>query len=161
MLTKQEAESRKNTNLYNSGYIVNTNGIGNKEVKLKLEFKAEDFNAEINTLALKDTVQIYKQTYEQISYNGEEAIKDYDLSQNYPNPFNPTTTIKYQVLEDGAVSLKIYDILGNEIRTLVNEQKTTGRYEVKFDANDLASGVYIYRMKVNDFVSSKKLIMLK
>ena len=82
-------------------------------------------------------------------------------AQNYPNPFNPSTTIKYQIPEDGMVSINIYDILGKEIKTLVNEQKTTGRYKVKFDASDLASGVYIYRIQVNDFVSAKKMLLVK
>ena len=92
-------------------------------------------------------------------FNNDPA--DYDLAQNYPNPFNPSTTIKYQIPKDGIVTLKIYDILGKEVKTLVNEQKPTGRYEVKFDASELATGVYIYRIKVNDFVSVKKMVLLK
>jgi hypothetical protein len=85
----------------------------------------------------------------------------YSLSQNYPNPFNPSTVIKYQILEDGIVTMKIYDILGNEIKNIVNEHKPAGNYEVSFDASDLASGVYIYRINVNDFNSLKKMILVK
>ncbi|HSP87733.1 MAG TPA: T9SS type A sorting domain-containing protein, partial [Ignavibacteriaceae bacterium] len=63
--------------------------------------------------------------------------------------------------EDGLVTLKIYDILGNEVRTLVNESQSIGRYTIRFDASDLASGIYIYSVRVNDFVSAKKMILMK
>jgi hypothetical protein len=93
--------------------------------------------------------------------------KEYLLEQNYPNPFNPATTISYQLPADGVVTLKIFDVLGNEVRELVNEFKTAGRYETKFDASELASGIYIYQIKVNNlaetigFSSVKKLIFMK
>ena len=102
-----------------------------------------------------------KAAVKQISFKGGEAVISYDLAQNFPNPFNPITTIKFQIPEDGMVSLKIYDILGKEITTLTNEQKTVGKYELRFDASNLASGVYIYRIQVNDFVSVKKMILLR
>ncbi len=89
------------------------------------------------------------------------APTTYALAQNYPNPFNPTTTINYQIPKDGFVTLKIYDVLGKEVATLVNENKGTGRYNVNFNASNLASGVYLYQLKVNDFVSTKKLVLLK
>lgn len=85
----------------------------------------------------------------------------YDLEQNYPNPFNPTTTIKYQIPTSGNISIKVYDILGNEVAKLVDGYMETGKYEVEFDANSLASGVYIYRLSVNDFVNVKKMVLLK
>jgi len=85
----------------------------------------------------------------------------YHLSQNFPNPFNPATTIQYQLPKNGFVTLKIYDILGKEVADLVNDQKTQGRYSVNFDASRLASGVYIYQLRVNDYVSSKKMLLLK
>jgi hypothetical protein len=85
----------------------------------------------------------------------------YSLEQNYPNPFNPATTIKYQIAKAGNVSLKIYDVLGKEIKTLVNENQAEGFYNIKFDASKLTSGVYIYRLKSNNFVSSKKMILVK
>lgn len=89
------------------------------------------------------------------------APVDYYSTNIYPNPFNPSTTIKYQIPEDGIVSIKIYDVLGKEIATLVNEEKEAGNYEVSFNGSDLASGIYIYRIQVNDFVSSKKMMLLK
>jgi len=83
------------------------------------------------------------------------------LLQNHPNPLNPTTTINYQLKENGLVTLKLYNVLGEEIKTLVNEEKTKGRYIYNFDGSDLATGVYIYHLRVNDFISSKKLMLLK
>ena len=87
--------------------------------------------------------------------------KEYLLEQNYPNPFNPATTITYQLPKDGLATLKIFDILGNEIRTLVNEQKETGKYTVHFDASSLASGMYVYQLRVNDYIAVKKMMLVK
>ncbi len=84
-----------------------------------------------------------------------------DLSPNYPNPFNPTTAFNYQMPQAGFVSLKVYDVLGREVATLVNEEKSAGRYTVNFEAPDLASGIYIYQLRVNDYESSKKMLLLK
>jgi len=87
------------------------------------------------------------------------------LSQNYPNPFNPVTTINYSISIPGFVTLKVYDILGKEVATLVNEEKLSGSYKVKFSASgggsNLASGIYIYRLTAGKFADSKKLILLK
>ena len=85
----------------------------------------------------------------------------YNLYQNFPNPFNPTTVISYQIPQQGFVTLKIFDVLGKEVATLVNEEKQAGQYDVDFTAKGLASGVYIYRMKVNEFIESKKMILLR
>ena len=86
---------------------------------------------------------------------------EYSLEQNYPNPFNPSTTIKYSLKNDGKVTLKIYNSLGEEVATLVNEAKVAGKYEVNFNASLLASGVYIYKIQAVDFISSKKMILLR
>jgi photosystem II stability/assembly factor-like uncharacterized protein len=83
------------------------------------------------------------------------------LDQNYPNPFNPTTTIKYSIAEQTQVSLKIYDILGNEITTLVNEVKQAGIYNIEYDASSLSSGVYFYELAAGQFISAKKMVILK
>ena len=88
-------------------------------------------------------------------------IDNYNLAQNYPNPFNPVTTIRYQIPKDGLVTLKIYDILGSEVETLLNEEKVAGKYEVNFNATNLASGVYIYCLNVNNYVNVKKMMLLK
>ncbi|MBE7475751.1 MAG: T9SS type A sorting domain-containing protein [Ignavibacteriota bacterium] len=85
----------------------------------------------------------------------------YSLEQNYPNPFNPSTTIKYSLSEDGFVKLSVYNLLGEEVTTLVNNEQKAGRYEVNFDASKLASGIYMYRLESNNFLSIKKMILIK
>jgi len=97
-----------------------------------------------------------------VDVSDEESIpEEYFLSQNFPNPFNPTTTIKYSVPENSLVTLKVFDIIGNEIESLVNEEKSVGRYEVKLNANNLASGVYFYQIRAGSFIETKKMILLK
>ena len=96
--------------------------------------------------------------------NGDKksiVIYEYNLSQNYPNPFNPLTTISYQIKEQGLVQLKVYNLLGQEILTIVNEVQSSGNYEALFDASNLPSGVYIYSLRVNDFVQNNKMTLLK
>jgi len=83
------------------------------------------------------------------------------LSQNYPNPFNPTTHLEFGISELGFVSLKVYDILGNEVKTLVNENKPAGSYSVDFDGADLPSGIYFYKLESGDFSDTKRMILLK
>jgi hypothetical protein len=85
----------------------------------------------------------------------------YDLKQNFPNPFNPITKIIYQIPQSGFITLKIYDVLGSEVATLVNEEKRAGRYETVFDGRYLSSGVYFYKIQAGDFSQTKKLILIK
>ena len=85
----------------------------------------------------------------------------YSLKQNYPNPFNPVTKISYDISRIGFVSLKIYDILGKEVAVLVNEMKNPGLYTIDFNASNLSSGTYFYRLEVNGFVDTKKMVVLK
>ncbi len=87
--------------------------------------------------------------------------KNYSLFQNYPNPFNPSTVIKYQIPKSGFVSLKVYDVLGNEVGTLVNETVNAGSYQVKFDGVNLSSGIYFYQLKTNGYTATKKFMLLK
>jgi hypothetical protein len=86
---------------------------------------------------------------------------EYFLNQNYPNPFNPTTTIEFSIARTSMVKLKVYDIIGKEVLTLINENKRPGSYKFYFNADGLSSGVYIYRLETNEFIDSKKLIILK
>ncbi|MBK9226956.1 MAG: FG-GAP repeat protein [Ignavibacteria bacterium] len=116
--------------------------------KYKYRLKQLDFNGNFEYFELAEVVSI--------------GIPDkYDLSQNYPNPFNPVTTINYDLPNDGIVTIKVYDILGRELKTLVNDMKTAGYHKILFNAADLASGAYFYRMSVGDFVSMKKFVVLK
>lgn len=107
----------------------------------------------------------------QIDYNGafsyseivevEFIPENYSLLQNYPNPFNPTTTISFKLAKSTFVTLKIYNILGNEILTLVNQVMPGGKHEIKFDAVGVPSGVYLYTITAGDFVDTKKMILMK
>ncbi len=96
-----------------------------------------------------------------LSVKENNLLKSYNLSQNYPNPFNPSTRISYNVGEPGLVQLKIYNILGVEVATLVNEQQYSGNYEVDFNASKLSSGVYFYSLSVNNFTQTRKMILEK
>ncbi len=93
--------------------------------------------------------------------NTNSLPKEYALLQNYPNPFNPTTLIKYDLPKAGLVTLKVYDLLGREVATLINRNQAAGKYSVQFNASKLASGVYIYRIESNNFSAVKKLMLLK
>lgn len=96
------------------------------------------------------------------SVEGEEELSySFDLQQNYPNPFNPSTTIKYSVPQLSDVSIKVYDVLGKEVATLIDAQQAQGVYEVNFDAANLASGMYIYTIQAGSFTSSKKMLLMK
>jgi subtilisin-like proprotein convertase family protein len=101
-----------------------------------------------------------------IKKQGFEIPQDFILYQNYPNPFNPTTKIKFDIKaefrsQELEVKLVIYDILGKEIQTLVNEKLQPGTYEVTFDGSNLPSGIYFYQLKTDNFIATKKLILLK
>jgi hypothetical protein len=93
--------------------------------------------------------------------NDSKQISEFVLSQNHPNPFNPSTTINYQIPELSFVTLKVYDVLGNEVGTLVNEEKPIGNYEVEFDAISLTSGIYFYKLQAGSFVETKKMVLMK
>ena len=114
----------------------------------------------------------YTYRLKQIDFNGTYEYSDvvevevsipvvYSLDQNYPNPFNPSTTIKYSIAEDGFVKLSVYNMLGEEVATIVNATQKAGRYEVNFNASKLSSGVYVYRIEASNYVASKKLMLLK
>lgn len=87
--------------------------------------------------------------------------EDFKLEQNYPNPFNPATTISYALPQAGFVTIKIYDMLGNEVQTLVNENKNSGSHSVTFDAGELTSGIYMYKLQAGNFVDTKKMLLIK
>jgi photosystem II stability/assembly factor-like uncharacterized protein len=98
-----------------------------------------------------------------VSNNSQEIPKSFELFQNYPNPFNPITNIKYQITNNlpRQVIIRVYDILGKEVATLVNEKQSPGIYEVTFNGNNFASGVYFYRIQVGNFMQVKKMVLIK
>lgn len=136
---------------------------------------AENSNDE-NTVIIQDALiaNLYLQEFTARYYEagGKDSIvvgvendnsmpSEYKLEQNYPNPFNPSTSIQYSLKESAKVDLVVYNMLGQKVLTLVNEFQNTGNHQIKFDASHLASGIYIYRIKTNNFTASKKLLLLK
>jgi hypothetical protein len=91
----------------------------------------------------------------------EQLPTEFSLAQNYPNPFNPSTKLSYNIAQSGLVTLKIFDLLGNEIATLVNEIKPVGTYELNWNATNHPSGVYFYKLQAGSFVQTRKMILLK
>ena len=91
----------------------------------------------------------------------EESVLNYGISNNFPNPFNPSTRIKYFIPTQSYVTIKVFDALGNEITTLVNEEKQTGSYHVEFDASELTSGIYLYRLRAGDYIETTKMMFMK
>ena len=102
----------------------------------------------------------YQQTPLSVGNEGETPLT-YKLSQNYPNPFNPVTLISFAIPKTGFVSLKVYDLLGKEVSSLVNETKTAGSYNVMFDASKLSSGIYFYKLETSSFTDTKKMVIIK
>ena len=96
-----------------------------------------------------------------VSETASGLPSEYKLEQNFPNPFNPTTNIRYSIIKTTKVVLKIFDILGREVQTLVNSEQAPGQYIVKFDAQNLASGIYFYQINAGNFTATKKLMLLK
>jgi PKD repeat protein len=111
-----------------------------------------------DTLIRTDYISISPVTSVEV---GDQLPTKFSLNQNYPNPFNPSTVIKYSVAEESFVTLKVYNILGLEVATLVNERKTPGLYELNFGGEKLPSGVYVYRIEAGNFTSSKKMLLIK
>jgi hypothetical protein len=96
-----------------------------------------------------------------LSIASSPVVTAYALEQNFPNPFNPSTTIQYALPNAGDVRLTVFNVLGQEAATLVNENKPAGTYSVQFDASRLASGLYFYRLQAGSYVEMKKLVLLK
>ncbi|MCH7964217.1 MAG: T9SS type A sorting domain-containing protein [Bacteroidetes bacterium] len=130
------------------------------------------FVDKINFRSVTDTLLIARQVFvEGTTYpvSVEEEIHElynYSLSQNYPNPFNPSTIIEFRISDFGFVSLKVYDILGNEIATLVNQELSPGVYDIEFDLGAshrlaLTSGIYFYQLKAGNFIQTKKMLIVK
>ena len=115
---------------------------------------------------------VYQYRLKQINYDGSFvyseivelnliAVNDFRLEQNYPNPFNPSTTISYQLPKAEFVTVRIFDAIGNEVKTIVNEYKPAGVHEVNFDASNLSSGIYLYKINAGTFDQSKKMLLVK
>lgn len=166
--------SRKNTQVYpyiwsawqtiatlsgtSTEYIdegITTAGMGNDSVKYRI--RARDSQNKYSVYS-----EEVKMRYDRnLLKRGLAEPKEYLLSQNYPNPFNPSTTIKFEIPEDENVVIKVYNLLGKEVATLVNGFKTAGYYETNFDASSLSSGIYIYRLTAGKYSETRKMTLMK
>jgi hypothetical protein len=107
------------------------------------------------------TVIKYRQTPDAVRENDGSVPTTFALEQNYPNPFNPSTTIRYALPNSAKVRLMIYDLLGREIATLVNEEQSAGWKEVEWNASAFSSGIYFYKIHANNFNETKKMVLMK
>ena len=103
----------------------------------------------------------YKSTTALEHNENDKQVISYKLFQNYPNPFNPNTVIKFQLPQKSFVTVKIYDVLGRDVLTLIEDEKPAGNFEINFNAGHLASGVYLYRIITDKFISTKKMLLIK
>ncbi|MBI3125691.1 MAG: T9SS type A sorting domain-containing protein [Ignavibacteriales bacterium] len=135
------------TKTSNEWFVDVTNDLPPVNPPLSNTLTADNLKSEMNALAKEMEIT--------------ETPKLFSLEQNYPNPFNPTTRISYSIKEAGLVTLKVFDILGREVSTLVNEVKPAGRFEVEFNASDLPSGTYIYRLTAGNYQTINKMSFVK
>lgn len=119
----------------------------------------------VQSVASKTVYQSASISYDELNVtdvqNEGSVPSEFKLEQNYPNPFNPSTNIKFRMADFGFVSLKIYNVLGREVATLVNEERPAGSYEIEFDASSLSSGIYFYKLNAVEYSETKKMILLR
>ena len=133
------------------------------QAKLSLENQSssEDAIPRRYTLLGDPALKVPSGTIAQVNISNPNIPENYSLKQNFPNPFNPTTTIRYSIPKAVHITIKVYNIIGQLVATLIDEYKQAGNYEIKFNGSNLSSGVYFYRMQAGNFVEVKKLILLK
>jgi hypothetical protein len=134
------------------------NGAGNGPNYVQYRLKAQDIGGYQS--AYSSSAGIAYGFFEKTS-SVPNSVKEYNLGQNYPNPFNPTTKISWQSPVSSQQTIKVYDVLGNEIATLVHKFREAGSYEVEFDANNLPSGMYFYKLEIGKFTSVKKMLLVR
>ena len=142
--------------------IGNAEGHGNSAVTNNYSFTDRNLNSGIYYYRLKQID--FNGNYEYFNLSNEVSIgipAEYNLSQNYPNPFNPVTRIEYQLPVQGIVNITLYDLTGKEVAQLINEVRSAGYYTIDLNASALTSGVYFYTIKANNFVNTKKLMVIK
>ena len=172
-------ETSSETN--NHGFIIERRRVNSNSDSKWMEIgfvQGKGTSTEINKYRFVDSPTlngVYNYRLKQVDFNGSfeyskevevsvMVIEDFALMQNYPNPFNPSTVIKYQVAEGSHTTLKVYDVLGREVITLVNEEQTAGEYEVEFLISkdlSLSSGFYFYQLRAGNFIQTRKMIYLK
>ncbi len=173
VLWQKLSSNTKNIN-YTNGNLITVMGSGpfqfNKWQKQKFttalilgDDKDDLIQNKINVQSFFDSNYVFPDTINVgiIDNNFSQKPEDFKLEQNYPNPFNPTTTLTYSVAKTSNTKIVVYDILGNEIKTLVNEVKSPGKYSVNFAGANLSSGTYFYKIITDNFIQTKKMILLK
>jgi hypothetical protein len=138
---------------YRFGTLINSSSQNKKDYVIEVNGRIGSYNNNSKNSKLKNRFLKDKENI-LVSYKNK-------LNNNYPNPFNPITKISYSIEKAGLVKLKIYDILGREIKTLVNEIKNPGEYIAEFNGSSLSSGVYFYRIECNGFIAIKKMVLIK
>lgn len=148
----------------NKAYAVSYDRYGQKSLRSYFSSNGTTFSHSISTEPSGGDINIRARIKSSSFVNVDDESEtplEFLLGQNYPNPFNPATNFEFQISNLEFVTLKVYDILGKEVAVLVNEEKAPGSYRVVFDASNLSSGVYFYTLKAGEFISSKKLILMK
>ena len=145
--------------------VIDTSGVESLTLEINILEEATTYYWRVrgvNRIGNGTWSEVMSFTTEALTSIEDEFVPDeFALHQNYPNPFNPTTNIQYDVKQAGEVRIRIYDITGRHIQTLVNERKNAGRYRVTFDAGSLASGIYLMRMESGSFLQIKKMTLIK
>jgi hypothetical protein len=149
---------------FNPNIILETKGSNMMEINIPIHLTVvsrmkEMGNSQSNQLSKTEKSDQFGE--EQIEDESKKIPDEYALLQNYPNPFNPRTSIRYAVSSVQFISLKVYDILGNEVATIVNEEKAVGYYEIEFNASFLANGIYFYRLQAGSFTETNKMVLMK
>ncbi len=145
-----------------AAYNLNTGGYSGNDLKIRITASTnieDPIAIPVNDYSTENVAA--SASAQSVTMQQANLVTTYSLSQNYPNPFNPTTVIDYTIPKESHVMLKIYDVLGQEVETLVNEEQNVGRYQVQFDGSRLASGVYFYRLVAGNHVVTKKMLLLK
>ncbi len=155
-----EIEKSADNNNYNKiGFI---KGSGSSNSPKSYSFSDKNVSSGINYYRLKQIDNNGQFRYSQvIEVSGTSLVHGFSLNQNYPNPFNPTTVINYEIPKEGLVSLKVFDITGREVSTLVNQFQDAGTHSITFNASNLSSGIYFYELKTGSYDSIKKLMLIK
>ena len=163
------------TETNNQGFEIQRRNINQSEYKIVGFVEGNGTTTEVKSYTFSEK-NVFTGNYgyrlKQVDYDGtfeySEEIKvgmtptlEYSVSQNYPNPFNPTSTIQYTIPKMGFVKISIYNILGNEIKVLISEEKIPGNYEITFNAKELASGIYFYKIRTGEFSQIKKMTLMK
>jgi hypothetical protein len=157
---QRSVDNGKHTKVWEKIGLINGNGNSNSPKDYSFTDEHPKYGAASYRLKQIDNDGKYEFS-KTVEVDVQGRPKDFSLAQNYPNPFNPATLINYQVPSSSYVTLKVYNILGKEVLTLVDEEKNSGHYQVKLDGNGLASGIYFYTLRAGSFVQTRQCLLLK